>query len=128
VRGRARWRFITAESARDLADGHHADATVAGIVLAAVALLVMPLPGWAKHRLAAGLGSPATAGEGTQNYLCAAPAVTAAWPGVWWADPSLAWASPPSRPGKASSPGAAMTAADPAIPPRGGRRKQPDRV
>ncbi len=41
------------------------------------------------------LGSAATAGEGTQNYLCAGQAaavllglaVTAAWPGGWWADP-----------------------------------------
>jgi divalent metal cation (Fe/Co/Zn/Cd) transporter len=89
--------FIAAESARDLADGHHAEATVAGIVLTAVALLVMPLLGLAKHRLAARLGSTATAGEGTQNYLCAAQAaavlaglaVTAAWPGGWWADPVI---------------------------------------
>jgi divalent metal cation (Fe/Co/Zn/Cd) transporter len=89
--------FIAAESARDLADGHHADATVAGIVLTAAALLVMPLLGLAKHRLAARLGSAATAGEGTQNYLCAAQAavvlaglaVTAAWPGGWWADPVI---------------------------------------
>jgi divalent metal cation (Fe/Co/Zn/Cd) transporter len=86
--------FIAAESARDLAGGHHAEATVAGIVLTAVALLVMPLLGLAKHRLAARLSSAATAGEGTQNYLCAAQAaavlvglaVTAAWPGAWWAD------------------------------------------
>jgi divalent metal cation (Fe/Co/Zn/Cd) transporter len=86
---------IAAGSAWELADGHHARATVAGIVLTAVALVVMPLLGWAKHRLAARLGSAATAGEGTQNYLCAAQAaavlaglaVTAAWPGDWWADP-----------------------------------------
>jgi len=31
----------------------------------------MPLLGRAKHRLAVWLGSAATAGEGTQNYLCA---------------------------------------------------------
>jgi divalent metal cation (Fe/Co/Zn/Cd) transporter len=89
--------FIAAESARDLADGHHAGATVAGIALTAVALLVMPLLGLAKHGLAARLGSAATAGEGNQNYLCAAQgaavlaglAVTAAWPGGWWADPVI---------------------------------------
>jgi divalent metal cation (Fe/Co/Zn/Cd) transporter len=89
--------FIAAESARDLAGGHHADATVGGIVLTAVALLVMPLLGEAKLRLAVRLGSAATAGEGTQNYLCAAQAaavlaglaVTAAWPGGWRADPVI---------------------------------------
>jgi divalent metal cation (Fe/Co/Zn/Cd) transporter len=87
--------YIAAESAWDLADGHHASAPAAGIALTAVAVAVMPLLGRAKHRLAARLGSAATAGEGTQNYLCAAQAaavlaglaVTAAWPGDWWADP-----------------------------------------
>ena len=66
--------YIAAESAWDLASGHHAGATAIGIALTAVALAVMPLLGWAKHRLAARLGSAATAGEGTQNYLCAAQA------------------------------------------------------
>ena len=50
-----------------------------------------------EHKLAARLGSAATAGEGTQNYLCAAQAaavlaglaVTAAWPGGWWIDPVI---------------------------------------
>ena len=89
--------YITAESVRDLAVGHHAETTVIGIVLTAVALLEMPLLGRAKHKLAARLGSAATAGEGTQNYLCAAQAaavlavlaVTAAWPGGWWLDPVI---------------------------------------
>ena len=87
--------FIAAGSAWDLADGRHAGVTVAGIVLTSVALVVMPLLGWAKHRLAVRLGSAATAGEGTQNYLCAAQAatvlaglaITATWPGGRWADP-----------------------------------------
>jgi len=88
--------YIAAESARDLAGGHHARATAIGIALTAVALAVMPLLGRAKHRLAVRLGSAATAGEGTQNNLCAAQAaavllglaVTAAWP-AWWADPAI---------------------------------------
>jgi divalent metal cation (Fe/Co/Zn/Cd) transporter len=87
---------IGTQSGWDLTAGHHATATAAGIALAAVALAVMPLLGWAKHRLAARLGSAATAGEGTQNYLCAAQAavvlaslaITAAWPGAWWTDPA----------------------------------------
>jgi len=89
--------YIAAESARDLAVGHHPETTVIGMVLTAVALLEMPLLGWAKHRLAARLGSAAVAGEGTQNYLCAAQAaavlaalaVTAAWHGGWWTDPLI---------------------------------------
>ena len=89
--------YIAAESARDLIIGHHAEATVIGMILTAVALLEMPLLGRAKHRLGARLGSAATAGEGTQNYLCAAQAaavllglaVTAAWPATWWLDPAI---------------------------------------
>ena len=90
--------YIAAQSGYDLATGHHAGTTVTGIVLTAVALLVMPPLGHAKHQLAAQLGSAATAGEGTQNYLCAAQAaavltglaITAAWPGGWWIDPIIA--------------------------------------
>jgi divalent metal cation (Fe/Co/Zn/Cd) transporter len=89
--------YIAAESVRDLAAGHHAATTVTGIVLTASALVVMPVLGRAKHKLAARLGSAATAGEGTQNYLCAAQAatvlaalaITAAWPGGWWIDPVI---------------------------------------
>ena len=88
---------IAAESAWDLATGHHAEATTIGITLTALAVVVMPVLGWAKHRLAARLGSAATAGEGTQNYLCAVQAaavllglaITAAWPAAWWADPVI---------------------------------------
>jgi divalent metal cation (Fe/Co/Zn/Cd) transporter len=89
--------YITAESVRDLVTTHHPETTVIGIVLTAVALLEMPLLGRAKHKLAIRLGSAATAGEGTQNYLCAAQAgavllglfVTAASPGSWWLDPVI---------------------------------------
>lgn len=87
---------IAAESARDLLTGHHAETTVIGIALTAAALPAMPLLGRAKHKLGTRLGSAATAGEGTQNYLCAAQAaavllalsVTAAWPAAWWLDPA----------------------------------------
>jgi divalent metal cation (Fe/Co/Zn/Cd) transporter len=90
--------YIAAESVHHLIAGHHAEATVIGMALTAAALLVMPLLGRAKHKLGTRLGSAATAGEGTQNYLCAAQAaavllalaVTAAWPGAWWLDPAIA--------------------------------------
>jgi len=89
--------YIAADSAWDLAAGHRAAASAVGIALTAVAVAVMPLLGWAKHRLGHRLSSAATAGEGTQNYLCAAQAaavlgglaVTAGWPGGWWADPVI---------------------------------------
>jgi divalent metal cation (Fe/Co/Zn/Cd) transporter len=89
--------YITAESIHHLLAERHAETTIIGIVLTAVSLLAMPILGHAKHELAARLGSAATGGEGTQNYLCAVQAasvliglaVTAAWPEGWWLDPLI---------------------------------------
>jgi divalent metal cation (Fe/Co/Zn/Cd) transporter len=89
--------YIAAESIRDLTGEHHAETSVIGIGLTAVALLLMPVLGWANHQLGTRLDSGATEGEGTQNYLCAAQAagvltglaVTALWSGGWWIDPTI---------------------------------------
>ncbi|MDD4867492.1 MAG: cation transporter [Mycobacterium sp.] len=89
--------YIAVESVRDLADGHHARTSAIGIAVTAIALLLMPILGRANHGLGARLGSAATEGEGTQNYLCAVQAagvlaglaVTAAWSGGWWLDPAV---------------------------------------
>jgi divalent metal cation (Fe/Co/Zn/Cd) transporter len=89
--------YIAAESIRNLTDGHHAETSVIGIVLTAAGLALMPLLGWANHRLGARLHSGATEGEGTQNYLCAAQAAAVlvglalapVWPGGWWFDPAV---------------------------------------
>jgi divalent metal cation (Fe/Co/Zn/Cd) transporter len=79
--------YIAAESIHHLLGEHRAEPTVIGIVLTAVALFAMPILGRAKHKLGARLASTATAGEGTQNYLCAGQAaavltglaITASW-------------------------------------------------
>ena len=89
--------YIAAESIHHLLGERRAETTVIGIVLTAVALVAMPVLGRAKHQLGTRLGSTATAGEGTQNYLCAAQAgavlaglvITAGWPGGWWLDPVI---------------------------------------
>jgi hypothetical protein len=89
--------YIAAESIHHLLDKQQADTSVIGIVLTAASLVLMPVLGRAKHALADGLGSAATAGEGTQNYLCGAQAaavlvglaVTAFRPGCWWFDPVI---------------------------------------
>jgi divalent metal cation (Fe/Co/Zn/Cd) transporter len=89
--------YVAIESVRDLLSGHRAEVTVLGMVLAASSLLVMPPLGYAKQRLGARLDSGATAGEGIQNYLCAAQAgavllslaATAFWAGGWWLDPVI---------------------------------------
>ena len=89
--------YIAAESIRDLMGGHHAETSVIGIGLTALALVLMPALGRANHQLGTRLDSQATAGEGTQNYLCAAQAagvlvglaITAFWAGGWWVDPAI---------------------------------------
>lgn len=92
--------FITIEAIRDLITAHRTETSAIGIAVTAASLLVMPALGRAKHRLGSRLGSAATAGEGTQNYLCAAQAATvlaglaftAAWSGGRWVDPVIALA------------------------------------
>jgi divalent metal cation (Fe/Co/Zn/Cd) transporter len=86
--------YVAAESVRDLIVRHEPGTTVLGIALTATSLLLMPLLGVAKHRLGARLGSGATAGEGTQNLICAALAAAVlaglagnALLGLWWLDP-----------------------------------------
>jgi divalent metal cation (Fe/Co/Zn/Cd) transporter len=90
--------YVAIESTRALVNGDHADASWLGIGVAIGSLILMPLLGAAKQRLAVGLGSKATAGEGRQNMLCAylAGAVliglvgNAAF-GAWWLDPVVAF-------------------------------------
>jgi divalent metal cation (Fe/Co/Zn/Cd) transporter len=89
--------YIAAESIHYLMDEHHCETSVIGIGLTALALVLMPVLGRTKHKLAERLESAATAGEGTQNYLCAAQAagvvlglaVAAVWTGAWWLDPAI---------------------------------------
>ena len=88
--------YLVVESVRDLLGAHEVAATVLGLVVTGVSLVVMPLLGRAKQRLGARLGSEATAGEGMQNLMCAAQAgavliglaVTATL-GWFWVDPVI---------------------------------------
>ncbi|WP_082960024.1 cation transporter [Mycobacterium sp. 852002-53434_SCH5985345] len=89
--------YVAFESVRSLLAGARPETTWIGMALTAAALILMPLLGRAKQRLGRRLDSRATAGEGTQNYLCAAQsaavlltlAVIAVWPGGWWLDPAV---------------------------------------
>ena len=88
--------YIGIQSLIDLATGHRAENSVLGIVLTAASLVIMPVIGVAKQRLGARLNSGATAGEGTQNLLCAATAAAVliglagnALFGAWWLDPVI---------------------------------------
>ncbi len=90
--------YIGVEAVRALLGGAAPAVTVVGIVLTTASLLVMPGLGVAKHRLGRRLGSVATAGEGTQNLMCAAQAaavltglaLTALTPTLTWVDPAVA--------------------------------------
>lgn len=90
--------YLAVAAIRDLAGHHPASASALGIVLTASSVVLMPALGIAKRRMGRVLGSGATAGEGTQNLMCAAQAaavlaglvVVAAWPGGWPADPVIA--------------------------------------
>ena len=87
--------YVGVESIRDLIARSAPEASVAGIVLAAVSLVVMPVLARAKRRLAPALGSRAAASEANQTSLCAllsavlliglALNATLGW---WWADPT----------------------------------------
>jgi divalent metal cation (Fe/Co/Zn/Cd) transporter len=86
--------YVGFESVRALAEGSRPEESLVGILLAASSLVVMPYLGWAKQRIAARIGSSATASEGKQNLLCAylAGAVLVgllgnALFGAWWLDP-----------------------------------------
>jgi divalent metal cation (Fe/Co/Zn/Cd) transporter len=88
--------YVLLESAKTLVEGGHADITVIGMALTGTSVVLMPLLGRAKHRLAERLGSGATAGEGTQNVLCGAQAAAVlaglaanAALGAWWLDPVI---------------------------------------
>jgi divalent metal cation (Fe/Co/Zn/Cd) transporter len=69
--------YFRFESGHRLLAGEAAQAQPVGIALTASSVVGMPLLGLAKRRLGRRLGSSATAGEGTQNLLCAGQAAVA---------------------------------------------------
>jgi divalent metal cation (Fe/Co/Zn/Cd) transporter len=89
--------YVTAESIRDLAEGHRPSASWVGVGLAAFTGPTMPLLARAKRRIGHALGSSATVSEAAQNQLCAYLSLAllaglllnAVW-GLWWADPAAA--------------------------------------
>jgi len=88
--------YVAFESGRALIGGERADPSWVGIGLAISSVVLMPLLGIAKQRLAEQLGSAATKGEGRQNMLCAYLAAALllgllgnALAGAWWLDPAV---------------------------------------
>ena len=86
--------YVGVEAARDLVTGSEPEGSLAGVVLAALSLVVMPFLARAKARLAPILGSAAAAADAAQTNLCAILSgvvlvgLGANWLlGWWWADP-----------------------------------------
>ena len=89
--------YVAVEAVHKLVSAEKPSVSIVGIVLTAGSLVFMPLLGRAKHRLGERLGSAATAGEGTQNMLCALLAAAVlvglvgnATVGAWYLDPIAA--------------------------------------
>ncbi len=89
--------YIAVEAVRSLVGSDHPETTVLGIAVTASSVVLMPALGLAKRRLGEQLGSLATAGEGTQNLLCAAQGAAVlvglaanSLIGAWWLDPVVA--------------------------------------
>ena len=90
--------YIVVEAGRRLlGDGPEAETSLIGIVLTAASILVMPLLGWFKFRIARQLDSPALRADSIQTLACvwlsvatlAGLALNAAF-GWSWADPLAA--------------------------------------
>lgn len=89
--------YVAQDAIRALIGGEHPDTSWLGIGLSAASMVVMPVLGRAKQRIGARLGSGATAGEGTQNMLCAYLAagvlvglLANTLLDAWWLDPVVA--------------------------------------
>jgi divalent metal cation (Fe/Co/Zn/Cd) transporter len=89
--------YVAVEAVHKLITAEKPTASIVGIALTAGSLVFMPLLGRAKHRLGERLGSSATAGEGTQNILCALLAAAVliglignSALGAWFVDPLAA--------------------------------------
>lgn len=89
--------YVAQDAIRTLLGADRADTSWLGMGLAVSSVAIMPWLGRAKQRIGAELGSGATAGEGTQNLLCAYLAagvlvglLANAIAGWWWVDPVVA--------------------------------------
>jgi divalent metal cation (Fe/Co/Zn/Cd) transporter len=89
--------YVGIESVRRLVAGDESDATLIGIALTAVSVVLMPWLARAKRGVAPLLGSRAQHAEANQTAICALMSVVVlvgllanAALGWWWADPAAA--------------------------------------
>jgi divalent metal cation (Fe/Co/Zn/Cd) transporter len=86
--------YVAYDAGQALRQGDAPQASMVGIVLAALSLVVMPSLVYFKRRIASRLGSGALEAEARQTQICAylsaillAGLGLNAWLGWWWADP-----------------------------------------
>ncbi len=89
--------YISFQAVRALINGAHPESSAFGLGIAAISMLVLPVLGVLKLRLAGHLGSPALRGDGVLTLAAAALAAITLiallansvldW---WWADPAAA--------------------------------------
>ncbi len=89
--------YVAFGALSSLVGGRAPDPSIAGVVLAAISLAVMPIIARAKRQVAPALGSRAAAAEATQTDLCTALSAALLVGlglnllfGWWWADPMAA--------------------------------------
>jgi divalent metal cation (Fe/Co/Zn/Cd) transporter len=89
--------YIAQDAIRTLIAGDHPETSWVGVGLSIGSVIFMPVLGRAKLRVGSALDSAATAGEGTQNMLCAYLAagvlgglLANTLLGLWWLDPVVA--------------------------------------
>ena len=89
--------YVVVEAARDLLSDSEASRSTAGLAIAALSVIVMPLLARAKRHTGRELGSDALVAEANQTRLCAYLSIILlvglglnATIGWWWADPVAA--------------------------------------
>jgi divalent metal cation (Fe/Co/Zn/Cd) transporter len=89
--------YLAAESVNDLVSQARPEQSIAGIVVSAAALLVMPSLALAKQRTGKALGNQTLIADAAESAFCAFTSGAAllgvglnAWRGWWWADPAAA--------------------------------------
>jgi divalent metal cation (Fe/Co/Zn/Cd) transporter len=89
--------YVTAEVIRDVVVDEEAEASLVGVILACVSLVVMPTLAWLKRRAGRALNSSTLIADSAETFLCSWLSAVLliglllnATVGWWWADPLAA--------------------------------------
>jgi divalent metal cation (Fe/Co/Zn/Cd) transporter len=89
--------YVTTDAIRDVVVDEEAEASLVGIILASVSLVVMPTLAWLKRRTGRALNSSTLIADSAETFLCSWLSAVLliglllnATVGWWWADPLAA--------------------------------------